>query len=104
MSKKVKLEITFEDGMCDINDVIHMMHSVLKGHAPYVENDIVLSTDAPYDGKSFNGDEIMLTADFTNDNIAKHGIMSDMLCGVMIPIVNAAKGEINNVSKEENSK
>lgn len=88
MQKKVKIELSFDDNNKGIGDIMNQIQNVLRGHAPYIDSDIILSTNIPLDGPEFKGDEIMLNADFTKENIAKHDIMSKMVMGAMIPILN----------------
>ena len=86
--KKVVIEINFNEDNISVDELMHSIHDVFRGHAPYVDNDIVLGTDVLFDGEVFKGDKVFVSADFNSKNVTKHGIMSDMLMGSMIPILN----------------
>ncbi len=103
MQKKVKIELSFDDNDKGIGDMMSQIHNVLRGHAPFIDSDIILCTDIPLDGPDFKGNEIMLNADFTKENIAKHDIMSKMVMGAMIPILNGitnTMGDATNIEQK----
>lgn len=105
MSKKVKIEINFDDNGKGIGPVMESIHKVLEGHVPYIQNDIVLSTDKPYDG-SFKGDECQLYVDFNKENAPKHGIISDMTAAATIALLIAIKNVIedsNNIKEADSN-
>ena len=103
MQKKVKIELSFDDNDQGLEDIMNQIHDVLRGHAPYINSDIILSTDIPFDGTEFKGNEIILIADFTKENIAKHDLMSKMVMGAMIPILNGitnTMGDVTNIEQK----
>ena len=97
--KKVVIELNYDDNGNGIGDMMNSINNVLKGHAPYLDNDIILGTDKPFDGE-FKGDKVILSADFNSKNAAKHGTMSDMVMAAMIPILNT----ITNGDESNNGK
>lgn len=94
--KKVKIEITFDDYGNGIAPVIEAIRNTLRGHAPYINNDILLSSDKPFDGDSFKGDEVQLFVDLSKKNIAANDITSDLtLAGTMASLI-----AIKNMEKD----
>lgn len=103
MQKKVKIELSFDDNGKGIGDIMNQIHNVLCGHAPFIDSDIILSTNIPLNGTDFKGNEIILNADFTKENLAKHDIMSKMVMGAMIPILNGITnimGDVTNIEQK----
>lgn len=94
--KKLKIEITFDDYGNGIAPVIEAIHNTLRGHAPYINNNILLSSDKPFDGDSFKGDEVQLFVDLSKKNIAANDITSDLtLAGTMASLI-----AIKNMEKD----
>jgi hypothetical protein len=97
MNKKIKIEINFDDYDKGIGSIMESIHNTLKGHGPYINSDIVLSTDKPYDGNNFEGDEVQLYIDFNENNIAQHDLINDMTMAATVALLNAIKNiEENN--------
>ena len=75
--KKLKIEIEFNDYGHGIEPIINAMHNAMKGHVPYIDSDIALTTD-------LQRDEAILVAKFREHDAAKNGIISDLIMAAMI--------------------
>ena len=94
--KKLKIEITFDDYGNGVAPVMQSIRNALKGHAPYINNDVLLSTDKPFDGDSFKGEEVQLFVDLTKKNMATNDIASDLaMAGTMAGLI-----AIKNMEKD----
>jgi hypothetical protein len=98
--KKLKIEIEFNDYGHGIEPILNAMHVAMKGHVPYIDSDIRLSTDVPYDGDKFSGDEAILVAKFREHDAAKNGIISDLIMAAMIAANHTIKEMEGGVSNE----
>ena len=97
MNKKVKIEISFDDYGKGIGSIMESIRNTLKGHDPYINSDIKLLTDKPYDGNNFEGDEVKLYVDFNENNIVQHDLINDMTMAATVALLNAIKNiEENN--------
>lgn len=64
--KKVVIEMIFNDAEGLIGDSQQIFHESFVGEHDYINSNVVVSTDIPYDSeKGFVGDESRLTVDFT---------------------------------------
>ena len=64
--KKVIIEMIFNDAEGIIENSQQTFHESFVGEHDYIESNVVVSTDIPYDSeKGFVGDESRLTVDFT---------------------------------------
>lgn len=100
--KKLKIEIEFDDYGHGIEPIINAMHNAMKGHVPYIDFDVALTTDLPYDGETFSGDEAILVAKFREHDAAKNGIISDLIMAAMIAATNTIKDMEGDVSNDSN--
>ena len=98
--KRLKIEIEFNDYGHGIEPILNAMHAAMKGHVPYIDSDIRLSTDVPYDGEKFSGDDAILVAKFREHDAAKNGIISDLIMAAMIAAANTIKEMEGDVSNE----
>lgn len=68
-TKKINFTIEVDDNSREndiINDVMNDLHNTFKGTPDYVDSKIVVSTDTPYDGEYFKGDEANVYVDLTH--------------------------------------
>ena len=64
--KKVVIEMIFNDAEGLIGDSQQIFHESFVGEHDYINSNVVVSTDVPYDPeKGFVGNESRLTVDFT---------------------------------------
>lgn len=103
--KKIIIELIFDDNEGIIQHSQEEFHDTFKGLDDYVESNVVVSTDVPYDSeKGFIGNESVLTVDFRKvadkTNIAVKTV--DALCA-QLKHVPGVLGTIFDGEKEKES-
>lgn len=88
MKKRVKISITFDDNGKGIDSIMENVHDTIKGHAPFVDEDIRLAMECDTDT---DDESIILEADFSTEEPAKNGVISDMILASTLSILNSIK-------------
>jgi hypothetical protein len=88
MKKKINIQITFDDNGKGIDSVMESILDTIKGHAPFVDEDIRLAMECDTDT---DDESIILEADFSTEEPAKNGVISDMILASTVSILNSIK-------------
>lgn len=88
MKKTVNISITFDDNGKGVDSMMESILHTIEGHAPFVDEDVrlVMECDTDTDDES-----IILEADFSTEEPAKNGVISDMILASTVSILNSIK-------------
>ena len=70
------------------DSIMENVHDTIKGHAPFVDEDIRLAMECDTDT---DDESIILEADFSTEEPAKNGLISDMTLASVVSILNSIK-------------
>lgn len=88
MKKKVNISITFDDNDKGMDSIMENVLDTIKGHAPFVDEDIRLAMECDTDT---DDESIILEADFSTEEPAKNDLISDMVLASTLSILNTIK-------------
>lgn len=88
MKKSVNINITFDDNDKGVDLIMEDVLDTIKGHAPFVDEDIRLAMECDTDT---DDESIILEADFSTEEPAKNGVISDMILASVVSILNSIK-------------
>lgn len=88
MKKKINIQITFDDNGKGIDSVMESILHTIEGHAPFVDEDVRLYMECDTDTDE---DAITVEADFSTEEPAKNGVISDMILASTVSLLNSIK-------------
>lgn len=91
MKKTVEITITFDDNDKGLLSVEEGIKNVIAGHKPAIDKDVQLTKQQELVNRMMVDSSIKLKVNFSNDEPAKNGLISDMTLASVVSILNSIK-------------